>query len=211
MRFFCYLLLFTHLVFAQKRSSRAKELLDGVSKNIESFENITLNFRIQHISENFEKFESEGTIILKQNKYLLNFMESIQLFDGKKVYQIMDSEKEINISNHSHDNSSINPVNIFTLYKKGFETEMDIVQKVQKRLLQYIKLTPKKDINKEIDYILLAIEKEKIIPYKIIQINKNKSKTTIEITKFETNTELGKDTFSFDEKKYKDYFINRID
>ena len=47
--------------------------------------------------------------------------------------------------------------------------------------------------------------------YKLIETGKNGTKTTITVNSFKTNEPLSKTLFTFDEKKYKDYYINKLD
>ena len=75
---------------------------------------------------------------------------------------------------------------------------------------QYIKLTPI-DSNSEIENVLLGIDPQTNHIYNLIESGKNGTKTTLTISAFKTNESLSKTLFSFDEKKYEDYYINKLD
>jgi hypothetical protein len=85
---------------------------------------------------------------------------------------------------------------------------LDIAQNIGNRKIQYIKLVPI-DSSSDIAYILLGIDNQKKEVYKVIETGKNGTQTTITITKYETNTNLAPNLFSFEEKKYIDlgYYI----
>ncbi|MBT8305674.1 MAG: outer-membrane lipoprotein carrier protein LolA, partial [Maribacter sp.] len=86
----------------------------------------------------------------------------------------------------------------------------DILQNVQGRKIQFIKLIPI-DTNTEIKSILLGIDAETKHIYKVIETGKNGTTTTITVNSFKTNQPLSKTLFTFDENKYKDegYYIIR--
>ena len=87
---------------------------------------------------------------------------------------------------------------------------MDILQDVKGRKIQYIKLIPisSKDQRKE---ILLGIDLQTKHIYNLIEVGKNSTRTTLTVNSFKTNQPISKNQFTFDESKYKSYYINRID
>ena len=99
---------------------------------------------------------------------------------------------------------------MLTFYREGHRLDWDILQDVQGRKIQYVKLTPI-DTNSEVASILLGIDVETRHIYKLIETGKNGTKTTITVNSFKTNQPLPKTLFTFDEKKYTDegYYIIR--
>jgi len=87
---------------------------------------------------------------------------------------------------------------------------MDIEQNVQGRKIQFVKLTPI-DSSSEIKYVLLGIDVKTKNIYRLIEIGKNGTKTTLTVNSFKTNETLSKSLFTFDKEKYKDYYINKLD
>jgi len=85
---------------------------------------------------------------------------------------------------------------------------MDILQNVNGRKIQFVKLTPI-DTNSEIKNILLGIDAETKHIYKVIETGKNGTTTTITVNTFKTDQTLSKTLFTFDEAKYKSdgYYI----
>ncbi len=197
-------------VFAQE-AARAKALLDEVYNKVQSYDNIEVNFKytLENKEANINQ-ETRGDVTLQGEKYLFNYLGSQQLFDGKKVYTIVPENEEVTIENKSDDENTITPSKLLTFYKKGYNYAWDILQNVQGRKIQYVKLTPI-DTHSEIAYILLGIDAQTKHIYKLIETGKNGTKTTITVNSFKTNQPLSKTLFTFDEAKYKDegYYIIR--
>ncbi len=203
-------LLATSSIFAQD-AAKAKALLDEVYNKVQSYDNIAVTFK--YSLENKEadiNQETRGDVTLEGEKYLFNYLGSQQLYDGKKVYTIVPENEEVTIEDKSDDENTITPSKMLTFYKKGHNYAWDILQNVQGRKIQYVKLTPI-DTHSEIASILLGIDAETKHIYKLIETGKNGTKTTITVNSFKTNQPLSKSLFTFDEAKYKDegYYIIR--
>ncbi len=198
------------LSFSQDK--KAKELLDEVTAKVKSYDNIVIDFKytLQNTKENINQ-ESKGSVTLKGNLYYLNFMGVTKIFDGKKTYTIVPEDEEITISKvDEKDENAITPSKMLTFFNSGYKYYMDIVQDVKGRKIQYIKLVPisSKDERKE---ILLGIDIQTKHIYNLIEIGKKGTKTTLVVNSFKTNQPISKNQFIFDQSKYKNYYINRID
>ena len=95
--FFFFTLFFSYLVFAQG-IEQAKYLLDQVSEEMKSHENIRFDF--SYVLENKEQIDKrwEECYSLAGDRYQLNFLDAIQLFDGDKIYTIVPENEEITIT-----------------------------------------------------------------------------------------------------------------
>ena len=199
-------------IFAQAQSSdKAKALLDEVYSKVKSYDNIAVNFKFAlHNSEADVDQETRGDVTLEGEKYLFNYLGSQQLYDGAKVYTIVPENEEVTIEDKSEDENTITPSQMLTFYKTGHNYEWDILQNVQGRKIQFVKLIPI-DTNSEITFILLGIDAETKHIYKLIENGKNGTITTITVNSFKTDQQLSKTLFTFDEKKYKEegYYIIR--
>ena len=195
-----------------QNSQKAEQLLNEVSKKVSSYDNMVIDFKyaLENTSENIHQ-ETRGDASIKGDKYVLNFMGTTQLFDGKKVYTIIPEDEEINISNYvAEDENNITPSKMFTFYQDGYTFDWDITQNVNGRTIQYVKLTPK-DSEAEVKNILLGIDKETKNIYNLIQTQPNGTKITITVKSFKTNQSLAQNLFTFDESRYSNYYINRLD
>lgn len=194
-----------------QNSDKAKALLDEVYNKVKSYDNIQVEFKyeLNNTEANIHQ-ETRGDVSLLGNKYLFNYLGSQQLYDGKKVYTVVPENEEVTIEDKSQDENTITPSDMLTFYREGHTYEWDILQNVQGRKIQYVKLIPM-DSNSEIASILLGIDVETKHIYKLIETGKNGTKTTITVNSFKTNQPLSKTLFTFNEDKYKDqgYYIIR--
>ncbi|WP_300434646.1 outer membrane lipoprotein carrier protein LolA [Christiangramia sp.] len=195
-----------------QNSQKAEKLLNEVSFKVKNYDNMVIEFKyaLENKAENVSQ-ETRGDVSIKGEKYILNLMGTTQMFDGKKIYTIIPEDEEINISNYvEEDNNSITPSKMFSFYEDGYNYQMDITQDVKGREIQYVKLTPK-DSNAEIKNILLGIDSQTKHIYNLIQTQENGTKVTITVKSFKTDQPLAKNLFTFDEARYSDYYINRLD
>lgn len=203
--------LFTSALSMAQNSAKAKALLDEVYNKVKSYDNIYVDFKyaLNNSEANINQ-ETRGDVTMQGDKYLFNYLGSQQLFDGKKVYTIVPENEEVTVENKSTDENTITPSKMLTFYKTGHTYEMDIIQTIQGRKIQFVKLIPM-DTNSEIKSILLGIDAETKHIYKLIETGKNGTKTTITVNSFKTNQSLSKTLFTFDESKYKKdgYYIIR--
>lgn len=209
---FILTLVFTLNLNAQSSSTDAKAVLDEVSQIVEGYDNIAIDFKYVLINteENINQ-ETRGDVIMEGDKYKLNILGITRIFDGKTLYSISPEDEEVTISSeNSNDESSITPSKMLSFYENGYTYEMDITQNVRGRKIQYVKLIPI-DSNSEIKHVLLGIDTKTKHIYNLIEIGANNTKTVLTVNSFKTNEPLSKTLFTFDESKYSDYYINKLD
>ncbi len=204
------LLFFSFSIQAQDK--KAKELLDQVTAKVKSYSTIVIDFKysLSNAKENINQ-DSKGNVTMKGNQYVLNFMGVTKIFDGKKTYTIVPEDEEITISKvNEKDDNAITPSKMLTFFNTGYKYNMDILQNVKGRKIQYIKLVPtsSKDQRKE---VLLGIDIQTKHIYNLIEVGKKGTKTTLTVNSFKTNQPLSKNQFTFAESKYPNYYINKLD
>ena len=194
------------------QDKKAKELLDQVTAKVRSYDNIAIDFKyaLNNSKENIKQ-ESKGNVILKGDKYVLNFMGATKIFDGVKTYTIVPEDEEVTISKFNEkDQHAITPSKMLTFFNSGYKFSWDITQNVNGRKIQYIKLIPisSKDQRKE---ILLGVDSQTKHIYNLIEVGKNGTRTTLTVNSFKYNQPLSKNQFTFTQSKYPNYYINTID
>ena len=208
MRFILLLLGCSTLALAQG-PEQAKYLLNQVSVEIKKQKNLRLEF--QYVLENKEeqiKQETEGKVTLAGDQYKLEFLEVIQLFDGKKTYTIVPENEEVTVSIPDEGEAiSVNPSKLLSFYEKGYDYHWDINQRVVGRNIQFVKLIPSEE-NEDIQYLLLGIDVAKNSIYRLIEIGNNKTTTTLTIINQEENISLPEDYFEFNSSEYPNFYIN---
>lgn len=204
-----FALIITSATFAQ---SKAEALLNEVSKKVKAYENISVDFKyeLNNVSENISQ-ETKGDVVIQDDKYVLNVLGVTRIYDGKTLYNISPEDEEVTISSeNSDDEGTITPSKMLSFYETGYTYKMDIVQNVKGRKIQYVKLTPI-DSNSEIKHVLLGIDATTKHIYNLIENGKSGIKTTLTVNSFKTNQAIPETLFTFDENKYKKYYINKID
>ncbi|MGM0635435.1 MAG: LolA family protein [Bacteroidota bacterium] len=203
--------LLTSIGFAQS-DAEAENLVNDVLEKVKSYENIVIDFSyiLENQSENIKQ-ETRGDVTIKGDKYHLNLMGATRIFDGKKMYTIVPEDEEVTISNYNpEDDDEITPSKMLTFYEEGYQFEMDITQNHKGRKIQFVKLTPM-DSDAEIKEIYLGIDQRTKHIHTLIQLQENGTKTEIKVKSFKTNQPISKILFDFNEEKYSDYYINRLD
>ena len=204
-------LLISTPIFAQN-SSEAKALLDEVTAKVKSYENISIDFKyVLNNSEEDIRQETRGDVVMQGEKYVLNILGITRIYDGKTLYSISPEDEEVTISSeNTKDENTITPSEMLSFYENGYNYTMDIIQNVNGRKIQYVKLLPI-DSKSEIKHVLLGIDINTKHIYNLIEIGSNDTKTTLTVNSFKTNEPLSETLFTFDESKYKDYYINKLD
>ena len=206
--FFLFLSVTIPNVWSQT-SSQAQRLLESASRQMQTYENIefefsyVLNNRTEQINQ-----ESSGKVIIAKEKYKLNFLDAIQIFNGKQLYTIVPENEEINIIQLDDQEDLIfNPKEFLQFYKEGYNYFWDISQRVKGKNIQFVKLIPTND-NKDLKFLLVGIDTKLNHIYKLIEVGNNGTQTTLTINKMKVNNSLPQNLFVFDEDNYPNYYIN---
>ena len=206
-----FLFLFIGSVFTvwTQTPIEAQNLLELASKQMESYENIelefsyTLNNRMEQINQ-----ESSGKVTIAEDKYKLKFLDAIQLFDGKALYTIVPENEEITITQANDDEDfGINPKELLKFHKKGYDYHWDISQRVKGKNIQFVKLIPTKE-DGDIVSLLLGIDTQKNHLYKLIEVGENGTVTTLTINQIKVDGSLSENFFVFNQEDYPNYYIN---
>ena len=194
----------------------AELLLNKVSDNIKSYENIYINYAytLQNLEEDISQ-TNNGSFVTENDNWRFEMLGVTRIFDGDKLYSISPDDEEVTISSQDpEDETTITPNKMLYFYEDGYYFEMDESRLIGngqfRKKIQYVKLVPK-DSEAEIKYILLGIDTEFNQIYEVIETGKNETVTTISIVDFEFNLPLDANLFVFDKEKYKDYFMNILD
>lgn len=213
MKKLCFMLVISlgYIGLAQSEAE-AKGLLNEVSTKIKAYNNINLSFKYEltNLSENINQ-ETRGDVIMEGDKYKLNILGITRIYDGKTLYTISPEDEEVTISSeNTEEEGTITPSKMLSFYEDGYTYKMDIIQNVNGRKIQYVKLVPM-DTNSEIKHVLLGIDATTKHIYNLIEVGKNGTKTTLTVNSFKTDEPISETLFTFDKSKYSDYFINKID
>ena len=194
----------------------AELLLNKVSDNFKSYENIYINYAytLNNLEEDISQ-TNNGSFVTENDNWRFEMLGVTRIFDGDKLYSISPDDEEVTISSQDpEDETTITPNKMLYFYEDGYYFEMDESRLIGngqfRKKIQYVKLVPK-DSEAEIKYILLGIDTEFNQIYEVIETGKNETVTTISIVDFEFNLPLDANLFVFDKEKYKDYYMNILD
>ena len=211
------LLIFGFCTFGYSQDNLdAESLLNKVSDNIKSYENIYINYAytLKNLEEDISQ-TNNGSFVTENDNWRFEMLGVTRIFDGDKLYSISPDDEEVTISSQDpEDETTITPNKMLYFYENGYYFEMDESKLIGngqfRKKIQYVKLVPK-DSEAEIKYILLGIDTEFNQIYEVIETGKNETVTTISIVDFEFNLPLDANLFVFDKEKYKDYYMNILD
>ena len=194
----------------------AELLLNKVSDNIKSYDNIYINYAytLKNLEEDISQ-TNNGSFVTENDNWRFEMLGITRIFDGDKLYSISPDDEEVTISSQDpEDETTITPNKMLYFYEDGYYFEMYESRLVGdgkfRKKIQYVKLVPK-DSEAEIKYILLGIDTEFNQIYEVIETGKNETVTTISIVDFEFNLPLDNNLFVFDKEKYKEYYMNILD
>src|SRR5680860_233308 len=168
----CILLVSATPTMAQS-PNEAKALLEEVYSKVKSYDNIVIDFK--YVLNNKEagiNQETRGHVSLEGEKYAADLFGAQQIFDGTKVYTIVPENKEVTIEDKSQDENALTPAKMHTFYREGHNYEMDTLQNVDGKMIQYVKLT-QMDTNSETESILLGVDAETKNIYQVIEKGQN--------------------------------------
>ena len=196
-----------NLMYSQN-DSRAISLLNKVSEKIDSSVSFKISFTytLENINEGINQ-KSDGSIIIKEDNYLLDFMGIKQLSDANKIYSIVPENEEIIISNiEDDDNNTIKPSKLLVFYRDGYLILWDKKEIIDDNLIQFVKLIPIDSVS-DIDYLLLGVDTTTNDIKKLIEIGKNQTKTILSVKSIEYDILIEDDLFVFNKDNYPTYYI----
>ena len=194
----------------------AEKLLNKVSENIKSYDNIYINYTytLNNLEEDIN-YTNRGSFVTENDNWRFEMLGITRIFDGDKLYTISPDDEEVTISSQNpEDETTITPNKMLYFYEDGYYFEMGsvnyIVNKKLIKKIQYVKLIPM-DSEADIKYIDLGIDTEFNQIYEVVETGKNETITTISIVDFEFNVSLNENLFVFDSAKYEGYYMNILD
>ena len=209
-----YFLLFTS-AFAQmpkeEIDAKAKGILDEVAAKTKTYTSIKTEFTsvMEKQETNIKSKVTEsltGTLQLKGTKYKLEFKGQTIFCDSKTQWTYIKESNEVQVNNAPDPKATdnINPVNIFTIYEKGYKYKYEKEDVVNGVKVDVVNLYPLDAAKKPYHTIRLTIDRDKkqIISVKIFY-KKDATSNTITVKNFVTNLEMPDAMFTFNKADYK--------
>ena len=193
---------------AQKIDAKAKTILDAISTQYKSKNNVY--FKFVYGTGNSKKITRTETGIFysAKDKYKLKIMGTEQIFDGKKLYNISAEDQEVTVAKPTGNEQMFSPLNYIEEYKKGYNVKYMGKLMVNGVNSDYIKLTPtSKNGIQEVNLFVNAAKKQIV---KVEQFSTDKSVSVIAISDYKENQNLSSALFNFDKDQYKNYLVTEL-
>jgi len=193
---------------AQKIDAKAKSLLEAVSNQYKSKNNVYFKFVYGTGSGKKVTKTEPGIFYSAKDKYKLKIMGTEQIFDGNKIYNISAEDQEVTVAKPTGNEQMFSPLKYIEEYKKGYNVKYMGKLMINGVNSDFIQLTPtKKNGIKEVNLFINDAKKQLV---KLEQFSADNSVYVIAISDYKENQNLNSSTFNFDKNQYKDYLVTEL-
>lgn len=185
---------------AQVRDKQAEEILDAVSKKMQSYQTMRIEFT--YIMENTDekiKESKQGSIYIEGDKYRLYIAEQLVISDGKTVWTYFNSGNEVQI-NDVDPNDENTPMKMLTAYNKNYRAKLIKEMPKGGKTIQVIDLTPNK--SQSFFKIRLEIDKAAKMVSSSTIFDKSGSTFSYVVDRFHENPRIHPSRFTFNNADY---------
>lgn len=189
------------LSISAQTDPKAKEVLDQMSKKAKTYSSIkaTFSYAIDNKEQNVHE-KQNGTVTIKGAKYHLEFSGQDIICDSTSIWTYMKDANEVQITKAEYDDDVITPVNIFTMYQKGYKYKYVEEKLVNNKPHHVIDLFP--ETSKNFFRARLFIDKSTLTLSKAEVSDKKGTVYTYSIANLTSNIKLDNTAFSFNKAKY---------
>lgn len=186
--------------FAQK-DTRAQRILDTMSKYYKSLKSYQATFTYASAGAGARESYT-GDLTVKNEKFRLVLGGQEVFNDGRTMYTYIKESNEVNVQDYDASaNNELNPAQIYTIYKRGFNYRFLKEQKQGGRMVDVIELTSNRP-KSAIATVQITVDKADKSVRNWVITNKDGKRTSYTITKFTPNANVPDSYFSFDKSKY---------
>jgi outer membrane lipoprotein carrier protein len=190
-----------------QQDSKAKQILDEVSKKTRSLNTIAVDFVFTMDNDEMDIHEeNEGTLQLKGQKYVVDLPDiGVKVYsDGETLWNYMEDGNQVTISYLEDGGSELmDPSTVFTIYEKGFRSEYIGEKKEGNKSYHQIELYPDSE-EYEVEKILLSIDKADNMIKSARLHGVDGNLYGVEVKEMKTGLELADSHFVFNPKEYND-------
>ncbi|HMO40888.1 MAG TPA: outer membrane lipoprotein carrier protein LolA [Saprospiraceae bacterium] len=192
---------------------RAKAILDKVQKKYEGYKSLEAAFALDIELPEQPKESQKGKVARSGDKYRVELAGQSVICDGKSIWLIMSSNKEVQINNMpdaDEDTDILSPQSLFNFYQKGKFAYVLVNEYSQGgKAVQEIEFKP---LQKNFDYskIRMTVNKTTSEVLNVKAFGKDGSRFTITISQLVPNKAFTADYFTFDKAKYPGYHVEDL-
>ena len=192
---------------SQTIDSKSQKILDEVTRNYKSKKNSY--FKFSYTSGSGKNLRSQTGIFYSDNtRYKLKIMGTEQIFDGNKLYNINDEDKEVTISKPNDEQIHFSPLSYLDSYKKEYDVTYSGKKTMSGIPVDVIKMVPVKNNGLKNVTLYVNTPQKKLI--KLEQISTSNEVAVIGISDYKENQKLSPTLFTFDKSKYQNYLITEL-
>jgi len=191
------------IAYTQTIDSKSKTILDDITKSYKSKKNSYFKFSYSADNQN-----QTGIFYSDNTRYKLKIMGTEQIYDGNKLYNINDEDKEITISKANDDQVHFSPLSYLDSYKKDYNVIYSGKKTISGIPVDVVKMTPVKSNGLKSVTLYINSPQKKLI--KLEQLSTNNELAVITISNYKENQTLSPSLFSFDKSKYQNYLITEL-
>ncbi len=184
-----------------QKDKRAQTILDAMSAKYKALKSYQAAFTYASAGGG-AKESYKGDLTVKGEKFRLLLGGQEVFTDGKTMSTYIKESNEVNVQDYDGGaTSDLNPTQIYTIYKRGFDYKFLREQKQGGRTFEVIELKPNRP-KSPISTIQIAVDKadRSVRSWEIL--NKDGKRTSYTITKFTPNVNVPDAFFVFDKAKH---------
>jgi outer membrane lipoprotein-sorting protein len=196
------------VIFAvAQQDSKAKEILDEVSRNTRSWKSVSADFIYSMENNEMDIHEkNEGSIRMKGEKYVV-VLPGIgwEIYsDGKTIWNYMKDGNQVTISDmDSGGNDLMTPSALFTIYEQGFRPKLTGEKMIGDQACYEIELYPDSEAF-DVTRIVLNISKSDKMIKSARLYGTDENLYGIEVTKIHTGDVIPDEFFVFQSQEHDD-------
>ncbi|HCC71868.1 MAG TPA: hypothetical protein DEQ09_12070 [Bacteroidales bacterium] len=198
-------LIFLFCSLSAQKDPVATAILDKFSEKSLSAPSVSMKFNLRiHDKIEDSMQESEGQLVIKNNRYKLELPDNIIWFDGQSTWNLSPEVKEVTVSLPDPDENTFmtNPTSLFDIYKQDFKYRL--LEKSEKASV--IDLYPENPSNTEFSLIRLVIDEQNSLVSALYR-RKDGIDLYIDVNKYSLKNDYPSEYFKFDPAKYPDVDI----
>lgn len=188
-------------VLAQQQA-QAKVVLDKTAAAFRKSGGIKADFDIKSFAKGRPLGGTTGTIRLDGDKFTLKTPDAITWFDGKTQWSYLPGSDEVNVSTPTEaELQSANPYVLLEVYRHGFNYKLGTVKSFRGKPVYEVVLTAASRAQ-DTQRIVLYVAKTSYMPVYIMMEQRDKSRSEITVTGYQTGMKYADSVFVFDKKQY---------
>jgi outer membrane lipoprotein-sorting protein len=190
-------------LMAQNNDPKAKAVLEGVSKKINSLKSVKANFSLKLSGGNGKVNETKkGTFSMKGQKYRVSLNGQEIICDTKTIWTYTKDANEVQVNNYDPKEQTISPAKLFTnFYDKEYVYHYIGEKKIAGKTCEVVEMSPiNKD--KQLSKIDISVDKATNMVVGGNVWEKNGNEYQYDISGFTPNANVPDSDFAFDTKAH---------